>query len=337
MGSSLPGLSFSSRSFVHTICLILCFNVFIIMLQRNFTILAQDTIGNGKAGTKAQCLKSAATAMNEGKSVFIDRCNLDKKQRSDFVKLGVGDVHAVVLDLPARLCISRSVSRTDHEGKLQGGRAAAVVNRMLQSKEWPKLVEGFSRINFCCDEKDVKGVIEAYGTLGPSDSLPQGVFGEKCSDSKVQVGITTFFKKAGSVGNEGSAAFVKSSNEKACSSKKDDTTMESNEYNDTIRSSLGDVPTLAFPSISTSDFQFDHEKASDIIVEKVKEFVGEIGNGRLVLVDRSHGSKILSLVRAKALEKNIDPKKFFTFVGDITQLCSKGGLRCHVIANAANW
>lgn len=48
----------------------------------------QDTIANGKAGTKAQCLKSASEALKDGKSAFIDRCNLDREQRADFVKLG---------------------------------------------------------------------------------------------------------------------------------------------------------------------------------------------------------------------------------------------------------
>ncbi|KAB2630476.1 transcription factor bHLH140 [Pyrus ussuriensis x Pyrus communis] len=93
--------------------------------------------------------------------------------------------------------------------------------------------------------------------------------------------------------------------------------------------SLNEAPTLSFPSISTADFQFDLENASDIIVKKVIEFVNKLGNARLVL--------ILSLVRAKASEKNIASNKFFTFVGDITRLHLEGGLHCNVIANAANW
>ncbi|KAM0991537.1 hypothetical protein ACFX2C_009911 [Malus domestica] len=52
--------------------------------------------------------------------------------------------------------------------------------------------------------------------------------------------------------------------------------------------SLNDASTLAFPSISTADFQFDLAKASDIIVEKVIEFRNKLGNSRLVLVDLSH-------------------------------------------------
>lgn len=73
------------------------------------------------------------------------------------------------------------------------------------------------------------------------------------------------------------------------------------------------------------------------IIEKVEEYVNKLGNARLVLVDLTHGSKILSLVRAKAAQKHINPKMFFTFVGDITRLYTGGGLRCNVIANAANW
>ena len=101
----------------------------------------------------------------------------------------------MVLDLPAKLCISRSVKRTGHDGNLQGGRAAAVVNRMLQKTELTKLNEGFSRITFCQNESDVKDVVKTYSSLGPSDCLPSGIFGQKNPDAKVQLGIMKFLKK----------------------------------------------------------------------------------------------------------------------------------------------
>lgn len=328
---------------------------------RPWTRICQDTINNGKAGTKPQCLKRAAAALKEGKSVFIDRCNLDKEQRSDFVKLDCGaqvDVHAVVLDLPAQLCISRSVKRTGHEGNLQGGKAAAVVNRMLQKKELPKLNEGFARIVFCHNENDVEATIKAYTALGPLDTLSNGCFGQKNPDAKIQLGIMKFLKKVEAPSSLGSCSDrvqdsacpqASNANNTCCKG----TTKESlllgaaskdvKESEDLAKDSVdadvsvGDITTLAFPSISTADFQFNNEKASDIIVEKVEEFVNKLENARLVLVDLSHGSKILSLVRAKAAKRNIDSKKFFTFVGDITRLYSQGGLRCNAIANAANW
>ncbi|XP_059668025.1 transcription factor bHLH140 isoform X2 [Cornus florida] len=325
---------------------------------RPWVRVCQDTIGNGKSGTKTQCLMSAASALKDGKSVFIDRCNLDQEQRVDFVKLGgpLVDVHAVVLDLPAKLCISRSVKRTGHEGNLQGGKAAAVVNRMLQKKELPKLSEGFSRITFCQNVSDVQVAISTYSALGPLDTLPSGSFGQKNQNAKIQLGIMKFLKKVDAPVYAGSGANI-SQNSTGDQIDKDpcnrgleiDSSSSVNAGKDVMdcedravasvvgSASLDNVPTLAFPSISTADFQFNLEKASDIIVEKVEEFVNRFGNVRLVLVDLSHGSKILSLVRAKAVPKNIDSSKFLTFVGDITRLYSEGGLRCNVIANAANW
>ncbi|KAJ6303469.1 hypothetical protein OIU77_017365 [Salix suchowensis] len=257
---------------------------------RPWTRICQDTINNGKAGTKPQCLKRAAAALKEGKSVFIDRCNLDKEQRSDFVKLGCGaqvDAHAVVLDLPAKLCISRSIKRTGHEGNLQGGKAAAVVNRMLQKKELPKLNEGFARIVFCHNENDVEATITAYTALGPLDTLSNGCFGQKNPDAKIQLGIMKFLKKVEAPFQCAASKEVKESENLAKGSVDADV-------------SVDEITTLAFPSISTADFQFNNETASDIIVEKVEEFVNKLKNARLVLVDLR-------------------------------------GLRCNVIANAANW
>ncbi|OIW01556.1 hypothetical protein TanjilG_10838 [Lupinus angustifolius] len=326
---------------------------------RPWVRVCQDTIGNGKAGTKAQCLSSADRALKGGKSVFIDRCNLEKVQRSEFIKLGSGpqiDVHAIVLDLPAKLCISRSVKRSGHEGNLQGGKAAAVVNRMLQKKELPKLIEGFNRITFCQSESDVKDALNTYSALGPLHNLPNGCFGQKSPDAKIQVGIMRFLKKSevpvetASTDNgiKESTSQTHGNVDPRCkdtekvSSIPDNAYLESKEAQGRAVGSASsdanqDAPTLAFPSISTSDFQFNHERAADIIVDKVAEFSNKIGNARLVLVDLTHKSKILSLVKAKAAEKNVNTQKFFTHVGDITRLYSTGGLRCNVIANAANW
>lgn len=322
--------------------------------SRPWVRICQDTIGNGKSGTKAQCLKSAASALNDGKNVFVDRCNLEIEQRSEFVKLGSSlvDVHAVVLDLPAQLCISRSVKRTGHEGNLSGGKAAAVVNKMLQKKELPNLNEGFKRIAFCHSETDVQSAIDTYKSLGLHDALPDGCFGQKNADKKVQLGIMMFLKKAenpaktcsnaNTIKDFPSSQTTQEKKESSCTMLSNVNKESEKGENPGIRSlenniSGSDPPTLAFPSISTSDFKFSHEKAAEIIVEMVEEFMDKLGNARLVMVDISHGSKILSLVKAKAAKKNICSTKFFTFVGDITKLKSDGGLHCNVIANAANW
>ncbi|KAG6518607.1 hypothetical protein ZIOFF_022087 [Zingiber officinale] len=328
--------------------------------RRPWVRVCQDVVANGKQGTKSQCITSASAALEEGKSVFIDRCNLEQEQRADFVRLRKVqvDVHAVVLDLPAQLCISRSVKRTGHEGKLQGGRAAMVVNRMLQKKELPNLSEGFCRITFCQNESDVKEAVKTYSQLGPSDILSAGVFGQKTKEAKVQLGIMKFLKKIDKLDFDASGkdstpvgnlphdtASIQTSVTSTCSmelEKNKEDLRNSNSNCPSQRSLIGDssmdfVHTLAFPSISTADFQFDLKLASEIIVDCVSDFLQRFDNIRLVLVDLSEKSKILSLVRERSANKHIDSSKFFTFVGDITQLHTRGNLRCNVIANAANW
>ncbi|XVF08309.1 hypothetical protein REPUB_Repub06bG0215400 [Reevesia pubescens] len=314
--------------------------------SRPWVRICQDAINNGKAGS----LKSAATSLKEGKSVFIDRCNLDKEQWVDFVKLGGPEVevHAVVLHLSAKLCISGIGKPTRHEGNLQGGKAAAVVNLMLHNKELPKLSDGFYRITFCLNEADVQATFSTYAALGPLDTLPHGYFCHKNPKPKTQLRILKFLKRPHESNSQDSLPCQLTKKKGPCSIAQETVSSLSGAASQKIKVSEdpvagstsqldSDVPTLAFPSISTEEFHFDPEKASNIIVEKVEEFMHKLGDGRLVLVDLIHESKILSLVRAKAAEKNIDSKRFFTFVGDITQMYTRGGLRCNVIGNAANW
>lgn len=324
---------------------------FFLCVYASFVIL-QDIIANGKAGSKVQCLKKASDALRERKNVFIDRCNLEREQRAEFIKLGEqqADVHAVVLDLPAQLCITRSVKRTEHEGGLKGGNAAIVVNRMLQKREMPKLKEGFSRISFCRTEADVKNCIDTYRKLGPSDSLTPGCFGQRSSDAKIQVGIMKFLKMLPPTGNAdvcqvSDAEKDKEAKESPVAEEPEEPTPLSGLVNTHVEVkndlckdiSVADNYTLAFPSISTCDFQFSLEKASEVIVEKVSEFLSKTKNLSLVLVDLTQRSKILAMVNDKAAHRKIDRKRFCTFVGDITRLYTGGHLRCDVIANAANW
>lgn len=317
--------------------------------QRKWTRICQDTIANGKAGTKSQCLQSAIIALKDCKNILIDRCNLELEQRSEFVKLGGAqvDVHAVVLDLPARVCISRSVKRTGHEGNLQGGKAAVVVNRMLQKRILPKLNEGFSRIMFCQNEIDVKNAVDTYCSLGPFDSLPSGVIGQKSMDAKVQQGIMKFLKKVDSNEIESQKSIVKhefsENNHSAGKIIKRIEVGKDKQGDDLLQNPCTSdfrwdgAPTLAFPSISTSDFQFNQEKASDVIVETVADFLCKFDNVKLILVDLSPKSNMLSLVKVKASKKMVDSNRFSTYSGDITRLYTEGGLQCNVIANTTNW
>ncbi|KAK1312410.1 hypothetical protein QJS10_CPA07g01152 [Acorus calamus] len=224
---------------------------------------------------------------------------------------------------------------------------------MLQKKEFPKLNEGFSRITFCQNDNDVQSAVDTYRALGPLESLPSGYFGQKGTDTKVQVGIMKFLKKV-EAPEESASDGVKCQNStsKEGSKEKDTQCMETETIQINNKKAAeggkrgdsvgGDISsnslhTLAFPSISTADFQFNHEKASDIIVESIDEALNKFKNIRLVMVDLSSGSHILSLVKDKAVKKKLDPLRFFTFAGNITLINTEGNLGCTVIANATNW
>ncbi|KAH9310082.1 hypothetical protein KI387_037993, partial [Taxus chinensis] len=334
--------------------------------RRPWIRICQDIISNGKHGSKAQCLKQASAALNEGQSVFIDRCNLTKEHRHDFVQLAgpQTEVHAVVLDLPVKLCIGRIAKRTAHEGGLQGGKAAAVINSMLKNKEVPTLTEGFSRIMYCQTETDVENSINLYKELGPADDLPSGIHAQKSKDDKVQSGMLRFFKKENDHHNnisdrnnaerlndqdmihkDPNNSDIEVSKQSISSIRPLDTTAIQRSavqsYGCVSSGISGNdcVPTLAFPSISTSDFHFDHETAANIIVESVSQFLMRYKtlNFRLILVDLTQDSDMLRRVHSKAAEKGLDSNRFHTVVGDITKLYSEGGLKCNAIANAANW
>ncbi len=47
----------------------------------------QDSISNGRRGSKQQCLAAARNAVLAGHSCILDRCHQDAQQRSDFIKL----------------------------------------------------------------------------------------------------------------------------------------------------------------------------------------------------------------------------------------------------------
>ncbi|KAI5068388.1 hypothetical protein GOP47_0016733 [Adiantum capillus-veneris] len=269
--------------------------------------ICQDTISNGKRGTKEQCLKAAEKALHQGVSVMIDRCNLTKDQRHGFVQLSRrvhAQAHALVLDLPVKTCIERAIQRTGHEGGLEGKSAPVAVQRMAQHKEKPLELEGFSFIVSCCTQEEVERAFKMYHN----------------------------FNKMGS------QADSRESNEKSIS------TVENQAKEQGINSNFGEyidegIRTLAFPSISTSDFQFDHERAADIIVEVAEDFLHKFRRLclRLVLVDLKENSDMLVRVRQKARGHGLRSEEFMAIAGDITKLRSSCRLQCSFIANATNW
>ncbi|KAH7429064.1 hypothetical protein KP509_09G029000 [Ceratopteris richardii] len=313
--------------------------------------ICQDIISNGKRGTKDQCLKEAEKALCQGFNVMIDRCNLTIKQRQEFLQLATrisAQVHALILDIPVKICIQRAMQRIGHEGGLEGKHAPAAVQRMAQTLERPAEVEGFTSIFTCCTADDIERAFCMYHLDTQGDhrnndndkNVSGNVTGERvCGTSLGSNKYCTHddIRKAFSTHQLDTQQDYRN-NDKRVPGKLNSET----EYGDnfsSINSSDAGFRTLAFPSISTSDFQFDHEKAADIIVDVASNFLQEFkGLGlRLVFVDLKENSDMLTRVRQKSTALGMRSEEFMVIAGDITKLRSSSKLECSFIANATNW
>lgn len=322
--------------------------------------VVQDIIAKGKRGTKKDCLKHAERALVKKISVVIDRCNIDKVQRLEFLQLAASfgvEAHGVVLNLPASVCIQRASKRIGHEGGVSAGNAGSVINRFAKTRQLPVLSEGFSRITFCRTDMDIENAVQQYRELLPSKHLESGVFGGDLNKSKNALHLV--LEKRSDQRNRGDNTENKDQhtekvregpqqaqvvggrrNPELILEVRSSCQSEAGNTRD-LANSVGiedkGTSTLAFPSISTSDFQFDHERASTVLVDCVEKFLlTEDSKMKLILVDLRH-SQMLSLVSRKAREKGLDASRFLTFVGDITKLRTSHGPDCNIIANAANW
>lgn len=321
-------------------------------------MVEQDVISNGNRGTRVQCLKSASTALSAGHSVLIDRCNIDVEQRKEFLQLakerGI-EAHALVLNLPVTLCIQRATQRIGHEGGLDGPNVGAVVNRISRTRMPPTLGEGFVRITYCRTDAEVEKIVILYSQLHPKDNLPEGVFGASVEGGKGT--LQSFFQNTGK-GVQANTTNKQLEFHMNGSSQSSQGSMSPSPQNYTLNSlnvenegvermmldsqdageDLG-ARSLAFPSISTADFQFDHDMAATIMVETVATFhkSNEHLGLRLVFVDLSADSDMLGRVRRKAAEVGVDSLQLLTHSGNITKLQTSGGPQCNFIANATNW
>ena len=66
----------------------------------------QDSVNNGRKGSRQQCLAAARAAVLAGHSCVIDRCHPDAQQRSEFIKL------AADLNIQVGCSCSQSISYT---------------------------------------------------------------------------------------------------------------------------------------------------------------------------------------------------------------------------------
>ena len=145
--------------------------------SERWVVSNQDTVSNGKRGTRQQCVRVAKRALGEGKHVVIDRCGLSAQQRMDFVELARDAtppcvLHAVWFDQPMTLYQKRAQMRTNHPGGVEGDGAARVIQMQMRRKDNapPTREEGFHAVRRCRYQDDVDAALAAF-TAMPAATL----------------------------------------------------------------------------------------------------------------------------------------------------------------------
>lgn len=153
-------------------------------------------------------LQATRTALQQGRSVIIDRCNQTPSQRSTFVQLAKdlgAEVHIVALMLPLKLVLARATARTDHEGGVQGPGAARVVHMMNKELQEHAVIdaaaEGARSCTVCTSESQVRAALAVWqgapaGPLGAWDPAPL-VTAAAPAARPAQPTLHSFFGKAG--------------------------------------------------------------------------------------------------------------------------------------------
>lgn len=143
-----------------------------------WTRISQDVLGS-----RQRCLAAASEALEAGRSIVIDRCNFDAKQRSSFIAVAKErgcPVLALVLALPLETCLARAVGRMGHEGGIQGQMAERIVQitgANLRKAGLPKTSEGIDAVAVRDREREGEGGRGVDGATRPPEPRSEGADG----------------------------------------------------------------------------------------------------------------------------------------------------------------
>ena len=142
-----------------------------------WAVANQDTISNGRPGSRQQCLSLAKRSLREGKHVVIDRCGLSVQQREDFVALAKEstpqcELHCVWFNQPTSVYAKRAQMRRNHPSGVEGDYAVRVVQMQSRRKDNapPTKDEGFKTIRRCRYQDDVDAALGTYRAI-PSPTI----------------------------------------------------------------------------------------------------------------------------------------------------------------------
>ena len=122
--------------------------------------------------TRERVLNAAKEALHGKRSVSIDRCNIDRKQRAVWVELArqfnVSAIICVVMpnNSDIDLCISRANERGASDCHEAGVDWRKVCSIMKHDFQMPSVSEGFTGVFMCRDESDLGCLATAITNIG---------------------------------------------------------------------------------------------------------------------------------------------------------------------------
>lgn len=139
---------------------------------KDFYIINQDELGS-----RDHCAQKALDIIKIGRDIIIDRTNIDKRQRSNWIKLakhhGISEIECVEFKSDPEKCIKRIKNRQNHPTippNTSVDKIAQIVRKFNKAYERPTHDEGFFKItvisvdNFPSSSEDDKSFISRYWT-----------------------------------------------------------------------------------------------------------------------------------------------------------------------------
>jgi len=121
-------------------------------------------INQDELGDRNSCLERARQILLEGKCAVIDRCNMNRQQRSYFIELAKElqvPIDCVVLDYSLEECRRRCRSRQNHP-TLPLHQVESVLERMAAEMEIPSPKEGIRHIFRVNEDASLRQCLEWY-------------------------------------------------------------------------------------------------------------------------------------------------------------------------------
>mmetsp|Transcript_20655 Transcript_20655/g.30692 ORF Transcript_20655/g.30692 Transcript_20655/m.30692 type:complete len:187 (+) Transcript_20655:36-596(+) len=130
--------------------------------QPGWLVVSQDDLGSRQAVEKAM-----ETALRKEVSVLLDRCNVNKKERAQWVRLARNNatnviVEAVYLDVPVEECKQRVKKRQGHATLSDDQDTDSVIDRFARTVQPPQQREGFANIYSIRDQSEMTKVLQTF-------------------------------------------------------------------------------------------------------------------------------------------------------------------------------